>query len=101
MEIQVLNVNGVYSPSTSEFTAPKSGNYYFHGHGLKRMAGGRLELTFFKNGVNLVARNLGNTLTNAGNDHDDLAITARGAALFSPLFSFSIPPLTTLTFRAN
>lgn len=44
-------------PATGRFTAPVAGTYYFHGKILQRGAGA-IELSLYKNGVNVVSRSL-------------------------------------------
>ena len=78
MEAAYVNVGNHYNTSTGVFTCPVAGVYEFHGQALARRQGGdgNMELTFHKNGSNVLARSCGYTYVKGSSDHDNLHVMA-------------------------
>ena len=77
-EAAYVNIGNHFNTSNGVFTCPVAGTYEFHGQGLARQQGGdsNMELTFHKNGANVMSRSYGYTYVKGSNDHDNLHVMA-------------------------
>jgi hypothetical protein len=66
----LVNTGGNYSTSTGRFTAPISGTYEFNCMLLVRSSSVAAEMTFRKNGANVVGRNLAYSNPSGAGGHD-------------------------------